>query len=108
MNRFNRIFGWITFLIIFCVFLATKGYSNDLTIDNETKNEKSASSENYKGDFIAGAQLWANNCSRCHRMRSPKDYKDELWKPVMYHMRIRGGFTGQETTDILEFLKMSN
>lgn len=55
-----------------------------------------------------GAKAWADNCARCHRMREPQDYRDDLWKPVVFHMRMRAGLTGQETRDILEFLKQSN
>ena len=59
-------------------------------------------------DFIKGAQLWASNCGRCHNLREPKDYNDELWKATAFHMRVRAGLTGQETRDILEYLKNSN
>ncbi len=59
-------------------------------------------------DFIKGAQLWASNCGRCHNLRDPGDYNDELWKATAFHMRVRAGLTGQETRDILEYLKNSN
>lgn len=59
-------------------------------------------------DFIKGAQLWASNCGRCHNLRDPKDYNDDLWKVSAFHMRVRAGLTGQETRDILEYLKNSN
>ncbi len=41
-------------------------------------------------------------------MRDPKEFRDDLWRPIVYHMRVRGGLTGQETRDILEFLQASN
>lgn len=64
--------------------------------------------EEMEGDFARGAQAWVANCSRCHNPRDPKEFRDDLWKPVMYHMRIRGGLTGQDTRDILKFLQESN
>lgn len=60
------------------------------------------------GDFARGAKAWAQNCSRCHNMRDPKEFRDDLWKPVVTHMRVRAGLTGQEARDILEFLQRSN
>lgn len=60
------------------------------------------------GDFARGAKSWAQNCARCHNMRDPKEFRDDLWKPVVTHMRVRAGLTGQEARDILEFLQRSN
>lgn len=60
------------------------------------------------GNFARGAKTWAENCSRCHNMRDPKEFPDSAWKPIVSHMRIRGGLTGQESRDILTFLQASN
>jgi hypothetical protein len=58
-----------------------------------------------EGDFIRGARSWANNCFRCHNMRDPKELRDDQWKLVVSHMRIRAGLTGQQARDILKFLQ---
>lgn len=58
--------------------------------------------------FIRGAQSWADNCARCHNMRDPAEYRDDVWEPTVLHMRIRAGLTGQETRDILTFLQKAN
>ncbi len=55
-----------------------------------------------------GAQLWAENCMRCHNMRSPSSYSDAEWEVAMAHMRVRGNLTAEETRVILEFLKAGN
>ena len=60
------------------------------------------------GDINRGAQQWANNCARCHNMRDPKEFRDDEWKPIVQHMRIRAGLTGQQVRDILTFLQSSN
>jgi len=60
------------------------------------------------GDISRGAQQWANNCSRCHNMRDPKEFRDDEWKPIVLHMRVRAGLTGQQSRDILAFLQSSN
>ena len=61
-----------------------------------------------KGDLGRGAGLWSQNCARCHNMRDPKEFRDDLWKPIVTHMRIRAGLTGQDARDILVFLQASN
>ncbi len=60
------------------------------------------------GDFAKGAQSWADNCSRCHNMRDPKDLRDDQWITTVFHMRMRAGLTGQQTRDIITFLQQSN
>lgn len=60
------------------------------------------------GDATAGAQAWSEVCSRCHNLRSPADFQDEEWEPIITHMRVRAGLTGQEARDILAFLQAAN
>jgi len=67
-----------------------------------------ASETERAGDIGRGAGLWSQNCARCHNMRDPKEFRDDLWKPIVTHMRIRAGLTGQDTRDILVFLQASN
>jgi len=55
-----------------------------------------------------GAKSWAENCARCHNPRDPKDFRDDQWKIIMTHMRIRAGLTGKEANEILKFLQVSN
>jgi mono/diheme cytochrome c family protein len=53
----------------------------------------------------SGAQLWAENCVRCHNIRSPSSYSPAQWDVVMMHMRMRANLTPDEHKKILEFLK---
>lgn len=55
-----------------------------------------------------GAQLWAENCVRCHNNRSPSTYSDAEWDVAMHHMRIRANLTAEEHRKILQFLKSAN
>ncbi|GMR09039.1 MAG: hypothetical protein BMS9Abin26_2051 [Gammaproteobacteria bacterium] len=61
-----------------------------------------------EADVSRGARAWANNCTRCHNLREPVEFRDDLWKPIVTHMRIRAGLTGKETRDIIVFLQASN
>ena len=53
----------------------------------------------------SGAQLWADNCQRCHNTRSPSSYNDAQWEVAMMHMRVRANLTPEEHKKILAFLK---
>jgi hypothetical protein len=55
-----------------------------------------------------GAELWADNCVRCHNIRSPGNYSPAQWEVVMMHMRVRANLTPKEHKKILEFLKSGN
>ncbi len=55
-----------------------------------------------------GSQLWAENCVRCHHVRSPSSYSDGEWEVAMLHMRIRANLTAEDHQKILEFLKSAN
>jgi mono/diheme cytochrome c family protein len=60
------------------------------------------------GDVAQGSKTWAENCARCHNMRSPSDLRDDQWVASVFHMRVRAGLTGQEARDVLTFLQNSN
>lgn len=56
----------------------------------------------------SAAQVWADNCARCHNLRSPAEYSDYQWEAASLHMRMRAGLTAQEHKAILGFLKSAN
>ena len=57
------------------------------------------------GDAANGAAKWADHCARCHNMRDPTEFEARLWRPIVTHMRIRGGLPGAQARDILAFLQ---
>lgn len=64
--------------------------------------------DNTAGNVSRGAVSWSQNCTRCHELRNPTEFRDDLWKPIVTHMRVRAGLTGQQQRDILAFLQASN
>jgi cytochrome c5 len=55
-----------------------------------------------------GADLWAQNCVRCHNSRSPNTYDDAQWEVITMHMRVRANLTAPDTREILAFLKSAH
>ncbi len=55
-----------------------------------------------------GAQLWGDNCTRCHNSRSPTEFSDAQWEVIAHHMRVRANLTAYEHEKILQFLKSGN
>jgi len=68
----------------------------------------SASDEPKVGSSSRGATTWAQQCNRCHNMRDPLEFRDDQWRVIVNHMRLRGGMDGQQTRDILAFLQAVN
>lgn len=77
-----------------------------LAIDNPARAQDIAGvNEPDSLQFARGVQTWADNCSRCHNMRDPDEFRDDQWRVIVSHMRVRGGLTGQEARDVLAFLQ---
>ena len=60
------------------------------------------------GQDKGGAQLWADNCTRCHANRPATTYRDAEWDVAAHHMRVRANLTAVEHQKIVEFLKSGN
>ncbi len=52
-----------------------------------------------------GAQLWAENCQRCHNTPSPSSFSSDQWETVGLHMQSRSLITDEERNKIVAFLK---
>ncbi len=55
-----------------------------------------------------GAQLWGENCIRCHSTPPPNSFSSEQWETIGMHMRVRAGLTDYEIKKITEFLQSAN
>ncbi|MDP9040354.1 MAG: cytochrome c [Bacteroidota bacterium] len=53
----------------------------------------------------SGAQLWAENCQRCHNTPSPNSFSHEQWETVGLHMQSRALITEEERNKIVAFLR---
>ena len=53
----------------------------------------------------SGEAIWAEQCSRCHNLRSPSQYNDAQWDVAMMHMRVRAKLTADDYRAILKVLK---
>ncbi len=56
----------------------------------------------------SGAQLWGENCMRCHNAPPATMYNDDQWKTIVTHMQVRANITKTEADKVLEFLQTSN
>jgi cytochrome c1 len=55
----------------------------------------------------SGAQLWGENCNRCHNAPSMDQYAKEHWDVIGAHMRVRANVTDEEASKIIAFLQGS-
>jgi len=56
----------------------------------------------------AGAQLWGENCVRCHNAPSPSAFNDYQWETIAMHMKVRANLNSAEVVKIVDFLQMAN
>ena len=57
----------------------------------------------------SGAELWSNNCLRCHNAPDPADYSDAEWEVIGDHMRSRtNALTDEERDKIVAFMKSAD
>ena len=56
----------------------------------------------------SGAELWAQNCIRCHNIPSPPSYTDVQWETIGLHMKERANMTDEQIKKIVTFLQTAN
>jgi cytochrome c5 len=72
----------------------------------QTPSESTAANDD-AASRARGAQAWADNCGRCHNLRSPSELNAELWDVSVMHMRVRANLPGDLADDIKAFLMAS-
>ncbi len=58
--------------------------------------------------IVEGAQVFANNCARCHQARAGSERTDLEWIAIVAHMRARANFTKSQAAAVLAFLQATN
>lgn len=51
-----------------------------------------------------GAELWAQNCGRCHNPRPLNSFSSAQWDVIAHHMRVRANLTADEYRAIRDYL----
>ncbi len=55
---------------------------------------------------INGAEVFNNNCARCHNARSLDEFSLGEWAVIMPHMREKAHLTGKETDAVMQFVAL--
>ena len=61
--------------------------------------------ESQKVRAKSGAQLWAENCQRCHNTPSPSSFSRDQWITIGMHMQTRAQLTDEERDKVVAFLR---
>ncbi len=59
-------------------------------------------------DIALGVQVWGQTCARCHNAPPPNAFRDEDWKIIGHHMKLRANLTDPEIKAVLAFLQSAN
>ena len=89
--------------ITLAILIGLAGCSSSPTAEGQAKEEHIAAADNK-----TGAQLWAENCMRCHNLRSPSDFTPAQWAVINHEMRVRACLSGVEQRRIWEFLQAAS
>jgi len=96
-------------IIIAATFLAMLGLvSPSLSVAQEGGASATAATDPNPMEIARGAQAWAQECGRCHNIRSPSELSDEEWRVSVTHMRVRANIPADEARAIVTFLQASN
>ncbi|WP_019603389.1 c-type cytochrome [Teredinibacter turnerae] len=55
---------------------------------------------------LNGAEVFNNNCVRCHNARSTDEFTLAEWAVIMPHMREKAHLTGAETNAVMDFFRI--
>ncbi len=94
LKKISLLFG----LIIMILSIMLGDYAHAQGEDKEEMQESE----------LSGADLWSQNCSRCHNIRSPQEFNDAQWEIIVSHMRIIGGIPAAQARAITKFLQETN
>ena len=92
-------------ILIGIIIFITIGFN--LSSCTSTKTVTSNVSDDTQ-NIALGAQLWSNNCIRCHNLPSPSAYNDKEWSAITNHMQKVAGLTVSDADKILAFMKSAN
>ncbi len=102
MKKLKGIFAIIGTMLLLALISLTSCNSLKSKTDTEPSQNNTVVMEE------GGAQLWGNNCMRCHNIPPPNAYNDIEWDAIVNHMQKVGGFTVEDADKIADFLKASN
>lgn len=55
----------------------------------------------------SGAQLWTENCQRCHNIPNPSSFSADQWETIGMHMQTRALITEKERDKVVIFLQQA-
>jgi cytochrome c553 len=55
----------------------------------------------------SGADIWGANCGRCHLIQPINRYDAKAWEDIGLHMTITARLTSDESTEVIDFLKIA-
>jgi hypothetical protein len=107
MNQLNSLrpkLGFVLCLIGMVAALNVMSLSGCATAN--ARHDKAATAEKAKHlKKMAGADLYALHCNRCHPERYAPERVAAHWTTILTHMRVRANLPAGQAREILEFLQ---
>lgn len=64
-----------------------------------------AAAQSEQEEITRGAEVWGQQCARCHTPRDPNEYRDRDWSTVMLHMRTVANLSREQTEFVTAYLQ---
>lgn len=101
-----KILNRSTYLAVAALGLLTASMWTPAVVADQSQNMESRESKAMQ--TAQGARYWSAQCGRCHNLRSPGEFTDDIWDVSVNHMRIRANIPADQIRAIKTFLKSSN
>jgi cytochrome c5 len=72
---------------------------------SEVKKEEAKTSP-MTSELAEGMYLYENNCAKCHKLYSPKDFNADEWKPIVARMQKKAHLSDFDGRKIYNYLTM--
>lgn len=96
-------------IIIFIMLIGLTTIIGGCKTNKEVNNPENDVSQNIMPpNNKSGAQLWGENCVRCHNAPPPQTYTNAQWTTIGQHMRVRANISQKEVDKIITFIKSAN
>lgn len=57
-------------------------------------------------ELAEGKDLFENNCAKCHKLYSPKDFTAEQWTPILIDMQKNADLSDEQRIKVYNYVTM--
>ena len=75
-------------------------------VKEEPPQEEVAAFVMLTSELAEGKDLYENNCAKCHKLYSPKDFTAEQWTPILIDMQKNADLSDEQRIKVYNYVTM--